>query len=113
MCDQVKISPAGVWTKYLSADVKRVGNGPTASMYFHHRDHLKGIRVITDGGGNEVRRTTYRPYGDKGMTSGTHTESKGYIGERHDAETGFVFLNARYYDPITTRFISPDWWDPK
>ena len=41
-----------------------------------------------------------------------HAESKGYIGERHDPETGLVYLNARYYDPVLARFISPDWWDP-
>jgi RHS repeat-associated protein len=32
--------------------------------------------------------------------------------ERHDAETGFLFLNARFYDPVLARFVSPDWWDP-
>lgn len=37
---------------------------------------------------------------------------KGYIGERFDAETGLMYLNARYYDPAFGRFISPDDWDP-
>lgn len=32
--------------------------------------------------------------------------------ERHDAETGLLFLNARYCDPVIGRFTSPDWWDP-
>ncbi|WP_282097467.1 polymorphic toxin type 10 domain-containing protein [Pannonibacter phragmitetus] len=39
-------------------------------------------------------------------------ESKGWIGERDDPETGLTYLNARYYDPILARFISPDWFDP-
>jgi RHS repeat-associated protein len=33
-------------------------------------------------------------------------------GERHDPETGLVYLNARYHDPVFGRFISPDDWDP-
>jgi RHS repeat-associated protein len=37
--------------------------------------------------------------------------AKGFIGERPDPETGLLYLNARYYDPITARFISPDDWD--
>ncbi|MEZ6074081.1 MAG: RHS repeat-associated core domain-containing protein, partial [Pirellulales bacterium] len=37
---------------------------------------------------------------------------KGYIGERHDPETGLIYLNARYMDPKFGRFISPDDWDP-
>ncbi len=109
---EVEVSPTGVWTKYINDDVKRVGNGTTAAKFYHHRDHLKGIRLITGGAGTEVSRTTYRAYGDKGKTTGTHAESKGYIGERHDAETGLLFLNARYYDPIIARTLSPDWFDP-
>ncbi len=109
---EAEISATGQWTKYINDDVKRVGNGATAAKFYHHRDHLKGIRVITNATGAEVSRTTYRPYGDKGKTSGTHAESKGYIGERHDAETGLVYLNSRYLDPIIGRFTSPDWFDP-
>jgi RHS repeat-associated protein len=41
-----------------------------------------------------------------------HREEKGYIGENQDAETGLLYLHARYYDPAIGRFVSPDWWDP-
>jgi RHS repeat-associated protein len=109
---EVEITPTGTWTKYIHDDVKRVGNGVTAAKFFHHRDHLKTIRVITDGVGVAGNRTTFRPYGAKARVLGTHVETKGFIGERHDAETGFLYLNARYYDPALGRFISPDWWDP-
>jgi RHS repeat-associated protein len=59
-----------------------------------------------------VKRTVYRPFGEAAASSGLHAESKGYIGERADAETGLIYLNARYYDPVIARFVSPDWWDP-
>lgn len=39
-------------------------------------------------------------------------ESKGWIGERTDPETGLTYLHARYYDLSLGRFLSPDWWDP-
>ena len=109
---EVEISASGQWTKYLNDDVKRVGTGAGATAHYHHRDHLKSIRVVTGPTGAEVRRTTYRPFGDKGLTSGTHAETKGYIGERHDEETNYLYLNARFYDAELGRFISPDWWDP-
>ena len=38
--------------------------------------------------------------------------SEGLAGERHDPETGLIYLNARYYDPKWGRFITPDDWDP-
>ena len=107
-----EISPTGEWTKYVHTDVKRRGNGTGAAKFFHHRDHLKSIRVISDSTGAEVKRTIYLAFGKKEIQTGTHTESKGYIGQRHDEETGYLFLNARYYDPELARFISPDWWDP-
>jgi RHS repeat-associated protein len=36
-------------------------------------------------------------------------ETKGFIGERYDADAGLQFLNARYYDPELGMFIQPDW----
>jgi RHS repeat-associated protein len=98
----------------VHADVKRVGNGAAAQPFFHHRDHLASVKVISSSTGAEVKRTVYRPFGPVAAqaSSGLHAESKGYIGERHDAETGLTYLNARYYDPVIARFVSPDWWDP-
>jgi len=113
-----EIDNTGTWSKYVHDDVKRKGNGVSAQPFYHHRDHLKSIRVITDGSGNVVHRTTYRSFGEKAIEANgscgasTHDESKGWIGERHDDETGYLFLNARFYDAHLARFISPDWWDP-
>jgi RHS repeat-associated protein len=36
---------------------------------------------------------------------------RGFIGERPDPETGLLYLNARYMDPVLGRFISADDWD--
>jgi len=98
----------GTWTKYPHPDVKKVGNTP----FFLHRDHLNTVRAITNASGAVVQRITYRPFGQKLSETSSHEESKGFIGERHDAETGLMYLNARYYDPEIARFISPDWWHP-
>ena len=109
---EVDIDENGVWTKYIHEDVKRRGNGAAAQKFFHHRDHLASIKVITDSVGAEVNRTTYAPFGRQAVVTGTHVETEGFIGEKLDAETGYIFLHARYYDPVLARFISPDWWDP-
>ncbi|WP_202351348.1 RHS repeat-associated core domain-containing protein [Mesorhizobium sp. 113-1-2] len=60
--------------------------------------------------GAVVEGTTYATYGES-LNTGFQTQ-KGYIGERFDAETGLLYLNARYMDPVLGRFISPDDWDP-
>jgi RHS repeat-associated protein len=41
----------------------------------------------------------------------TAPESKGWIGERYDADAGLQYLNARYYDPVLGMFLQPDWFE--
>ena len=108
----VEIDAAGVRTKYIHDDVKRVGNGPSSLPFFHHRDHLATLRLVTDQSGSVVLRRTYRAFGEIGVEAGTHNEAEAFIGELQDDETGYLYLNARFYDPHLARFVSPDWWDP-
>lgn len=119
--------PVVTWTKYVNADIKRVGNGTGAATYFLHRDGLTSVRQVTDWAGNIVEWSSYEPYGARSQTRlSTTDEGQGYIGQRDDPETGLIdpatgqpdpergllYLNARYYDPEIGRFLSPDWWDP-
>ncbi len=100
----------GVWTKYLHADVKVVGTGGAAVTSWLHRDHLASIRKITNASGAVAEGTAYKPYGRQ--TGAELTQSKTFIGEKWDPETGLMYLNARYYDPVLARFVTPDDWDP-
>jgi len=114
------------WTKYVTANIKRVGSG-TVQTYLLHRDGLGSVRQVTDWAGNIVEWSTYQPYGARRQVRlSTTDEGLGYIGQRDDPETGLIdpatglpdpergllYLNARYYDPEIGRFLSPDWWDP-
>jgi RHS repeat-associated protein len=66
---------------------------------------------LTDLAGALTQRATYRPYGERLGTQAV-VEAKGYIDERHDDDTGLMYLNARYYDPAIGRFVSADPSDP-
>ena len=99
-----------MWTKYLHADVKVVGTGGAAVTSWLHRDHLASIRKITNASGTVAEATAYKPYGKQ--TGPELTQSKTFIGEKWDPETGLMYLNARYYDPVLARFVTPDDWDP-
>ena len=102
----VEISGATVRTHYPHMDIKIEGG----AKQFLHRDHLASVRFVTDASANLVEETGYAAYGER-LNAGMTTQ-KGYIGERHDPETGLLYLNARYMDPVFGRFISPDDWDP-
>jgi RHS repeat-associated protein len=97
-----EIAPDGTVTKYLVGG-KQVGT----SFFVHHRDHLGSIQAVTDNLGAEVRRQKHKPFGDQHYASGSHLESKGWIGEREE-ETELLYLNARFFDPDVGRFVSPD-----
>lgn len=72
--------------------------------------------IHTDINGNPVAKTnsvgaviwrqTYTPYGETNQQS--DPDGSGYTGHRHDAATGLVYMQARYYDPKIARFLSPD-----
>ena len=64
---------------------------------------------MTTAAGIRAERILYRPFGEATKTTSdltTTPESKGYIGERFDADAGLQYLNARYYDPKLGLFHS-------
>jgi conjugal transfer mating pair stabilization protein TraN len=53
-----------------------------------------------------VSRTRYEPYGK--TAAGTLPTWIGFTGHVNDADTGLVYMQQRYYDPIAARFLSTD-----
>jgi len=101
-------SMRGVVTSYLHADVRREGQGTDVMV----KDHLASNRLVLRVGGATMR-ADYGPFGQPLTTNGSvPLQGKGYINERFDPETGLQYLHARYYDPLLSRFLTPDTWDP-
>ncbi|MGN8171184.1 toxin TcdB middle/N-terminal domain-containing protein [Agrobacterium sp. 22117] len=96
-----------VYVRYPHPDVKisTTATNATTPSYLH-RDHLQSVRLVTGQSGGITEQTGYAAYGE--ATNQNMQTKKGYIGERFDAETGLMYLNARYYDPTFGRFIPPD-----
>ena len=96
-------------TGYIHPDIRRVGS---ATQYLL-KDHLASIRVVTTQAGTIATRHDYLAYGKpyKAVAATSIAQTKAYINERYDAETGLQYLHARYYDPARG-FLSPETWDP-
>jgi RHS repeat-associated protein len=60
----------------------------------------------TDAEGNVTATFDYRPYGAQAL--GTPPQGPGYTGHVNDADTGLVYMQARYYDPLVGRFLTVD-----
>jgi RHS repeat-associated protein len=103
----------GQVTKYVSVEglgvvAKRVTSGGTTQTFWLHTDRLGSIQATTDTTGQNIFRRTYRPYGETISEQGSHLESRGWIDQRNDPETGLTYLHARYYDSQIGVFLSPD-----
>ncbi len=77
----------------------------TTTTYLHH-DQLGSTRLLTEDDGTPSGAATYDAYGT--VTSTGTLSHLGYAGQYTDAETGFQYLQARYYDPATGQFLTRD-----
>jgi RHS repeat-associated protein len=53
-------------------------------------------------------RERYTPYGVTLDNAGANDDQAGYTGHIKDSDTGLVYMQARYYDPVIGRFYSND-----
>ena len=81
---------------------------PSGAVSFFHHDQLGSTRALTSTTGAVVATFAFDAYGKPTSTTGSVTTPFGFAGEYTDAETGFVYLRARYYDPATGQFLSRD-----
>ena len=65
---------------------------------------------MTDSDGEEYEHLEYTPYGETWIEEGTNLHIIGYryTSKELDTETGLYYFGARYLDPQTSRWISPD-----
>ena len=81
---------------------------------YYYRQNLQGDVIGLYSGGAQVVSYTYDPWGkllNITDTSGTNIGTLNplrYRGYYYDTETGFYFLQSRYYDPTVGRFINAD-----
>jgi RHS repeat-associated protein len=98
----------GVVTKYVGVpSLGVIAKRTQGQTYWLHIDQAGSIQAVSDSSGAVVQRRTYRPFGAKIADATGHVESRGYIDQRADAN-GFMYLHARYYNPRTGLFLSPD-----
>jgi len=73
-----------------------------------HGDQLDSTVLITNATGTVADRYSYNPYGQVVTHTGTTTAALQYNGQYADAESGLIYLRARYYDPATGQSITVD-----
>ena len=91
-----------------------VKNGTTQQKYYYLFNAQGDVIGIVDSNGTQVVNYTYDAWGDILSVTGTLASTIGqlnpirYRGYYYDSETEFYYLQTRYYDPETGRFINAD-----
>jgi RHS repeat-associated protein len=71
-----------------------------------HSDHLGSVSVTTNTSGVVTDRQYFDPWGSR-LSGTVGATPRNFTGQYLD-DTGLLFYNARYYDPVIGRFISAD-----
>ena len=78
-----------------------------SEVTYSHADVLGSPMLRTNAAGAVVQTTVHEPYG--ATAAGWDVPARvGYTGHVNDPETGLVYMQQRYYDPIAGRFLSVD-----
>ena len=103
---------------YSAPMVYRRENGGNWTAYNIGRDYLGSVTQIATLDGTPVAEYSYDPWGRlrdpetlEIYTAGNEPElflGRGFTGHEHLAWFGLVNMNARLYDPLLGRFLSPD-----
>jgi len=108
---------------YIKKEVLESGSLTQQGNYYLHRDNLGSILAITKTDGSVVEKRFFDAWGNlRGLvneagqmiTDATAISNyksfldRGYTGHEHLWKTGLINMNARLYDPILRKFLSPD-----
>jgi RHS repeat-associated protein len=102
----------GVATDYIRAGgmtiarLKTVSGSTTVS--YLHQDHLGSPAAATDGTGAKLWRENYTPYGEERVDDPANDNDESFTGHIRDEDTGLIYAQARYMDPVIGRFLSGD-----
>ncbi len=83
----------------------------TGGTTYYYVTNLQGdVVALLDASGSTVASYAYDPYGKILSAEGTMAETNPlrYRGYYYDTETGLYYLQSRYYDPATYRFVNAD-----
>lgn len=90
--------------------------GETAGTYYYLRDHLGSVIAITDSSGSMVEQYRYDAWGRvsvfdaNGDPIAMSAIGNRYLwqGREYSWNTGLYYFRARWYDPLTARWLSKD-----
>lgn len=76
------------------------------TITYYYTDPNGTVLAKADAAGNTISMSDTLPFGKQVL--GTPQPGPGYTGHVTDTDSGFIYMQARYYDPEVGRFVSTD-----
>jgi RHS repeat-associated protein len=95
-------------TDYIYGPGGTVEQEVASTPLYYVADALGSTQWLLNQSGSAVGSYAYSTYGTTLSHTGASSTPIGYAGYYTDAETGFLYLVNRYYDPVTGEFITVD-----
>jgi RHS repeat-associated protein len=107
-----ELSGAGVVAHQYTYGLQRISenqvlNGAWTPSFYGY-DGGGNVRQLTSSAGAVTDTYEYDAFGNKINSTGTTPNNYLYRGEQYDPDLGLYYLRARYYNPLTGRFLSRD-----
>jgi RHS repeat-associated protein len=107
-----ELSGAGVVTRQYTYGLQRIDenqilNGAWTPSFYGY-DGGGNVRNLTSSAGVVTDSYEYDAFGNAWTVSGSTPNNYLYRGEQYDSDLGLYYLRARYYNPLTGRFMSRD-----
>lgn len=80
----------------------------TGSAYYATTDNQGSIMCIVNASGTKVFEAAYDAWGKQSIIRNNIGFIRGYTGHEMLSEFGLINMNGRMYDPVVSRFLSPD-----
>ena len=99
----------GVSTSYYFAEGQRIAMRKSGVVSYILPDHLGSTMITTNSSGARTSEQWYKAWGESRYTYGTLPTKHTYTGQYSNVpDFGLMYYNARYYDPLLSRFSSAD-----
>jgi RHS repeat-associated protein len=107
---------SGVVTRQYTYGLQRISENLSPSVTgnstwtpsFYGYDGFGSVRQLTNSSGVVTDSYEYDAFGNSFTKTGTTPNNYLYRGEQYDQDLGLYYLRARYYNPLTGRFLSRD-----
>lgn len=96
--------------QFVYTSGRHVPDGMIAGGTVYHllSDHVGSVRLVVTTGGAVQQRIDYDAWGRITQDTNAGFQPFGFAGGIWDADAGLVLMGARWYDPVTGRFITRD-----